>query len=765
MKLRIWLSSAAVGALMLAGAAAWADPPQRVGRVALIRGDVSVQPTDQDDWEPATRNYPVTQGEAVWTEQGANAELQIGPVDVFLDGETEVDVDQLDYGVMQLSLPQGAIHVEMARVPDGGMRIETPQGEVRLTQAGAYRIDAGASEEDDPDTLLVTVLSGRAEIAGPGVLTPILRGQTGEVDNGYRISIRAGGANALDDFARRQLADERYNDAPVYVSDEYTGYEDLDAYGDWEDTADYGRVWYPRAVAIDWAPYHYGHWAYVSPWGWTWIDDAPWGFAPFHYGRWTQIRGRWCWAPGERVVRPVYAPALVSFIGGGPGVGVGVSVGWIPLAPREIYRPYYSVSTTYVRNINITTVDRRVVNTLTVENIRRSQDNVRYHNDHARTFVRQEDFSRAAPVQRIALKGAFPQAGGRGPQPFDINKVKAAPQPRGDRHDGPHGDGRVDQRRIAMKAPTAGVAPNRPGAPPSQAGGRPTAERGSWNGGARADRRGGERTGVGNVQTRDGRGGPPPASQGAAPRGPSGLSGQAAVGANATGVRPQQPGPGGDDGRGLRGRHPRDFGQGPERDGVDHRPGVGVNAPPQAASAPNNASPNNGGDRVGRGERFGRDGRRDGGDNGERFRRGGQPSGAPAPQIQVAPQPQPAQQQDRHFDGRRFGPPGGGQQPAAQANDRGSPGDAGGRFGRRGDFNRGDEGNRDRERRGGGSWQGNPQPTPPQPAHAAPFQPPRAQPQPPHPQGGGQPQGRPQQDRPQQGGDNHDRRHRGGDNH
>jgi hypothetical protein len=721
MKLRIWLSSAAIGALMLAGGVAWADPPQRVGRVALIRGDVSIQPTDQDDWEPATRNYPVTQGEAVWTGQGANTELQIGPVDVFLDGETEVDVDQLDYGVMQLSLPQGAIHVEMARVPDGGMRIETPQGEVRLTQAGAYRIDAGASEEDDPDTLLVTVLSGRAEIAGPGVLTPILRGQTGEVDNGYRISIRAGGANALDDFARRQLADERYNDAPVYVSDEYTGYEDLDAYGDWEDTADYGRVWYPRAVAIDWAPYHYGRWAYVSPWGWTWIDDAPWGFAPFHYGRWTQIRGRWCWAPGERVVRPVYAPALVSFIGGGPGVGVGLSVGWIPLAPREIYRPYYSVSTTYVRNINIATVDRRIVNTLTVENIRRSQDNVRYHNDHARTFVRQEDFSRAAPVQRIALKGSFPQAGGRGPQPFDISKVKAAPQPRADRHDGPHGDVRGDRRRIAMKAPTAGVAPNRPGAPAPQAGGRPTTERGSWNGGGRADRRGGERTGVGNGQadapTRDGQGSPPPAPQGRAPRGSSGLSGQAAVGANATGVRSQQPGPGGDDRRGLRGRHPRDLGQGPQRDGVDHRPGVGVNAPPQAASAPTNASPNNGGDRIGRGERYGRDGRRDGGDNGERFRRGGQPSGAPAPRIQVAPQPQPARQPDRRFDGRRFGPG------------------------------------------GGRSWQGNPHPTPPQPAHAAPFQPPRAQPQPPHPQGG-RPQGH-----PQQGGDNHDRRHRGGDNH
>ena len=27
-------------------------------------------------------------------------------------------------------------------------------------------------------------------------------------------------------------------------------------------------------------------WVWLRPWGWTWVDDAPWGFAPFHYGRW-----------------------------------------------------------------------------------------------------------------------------------------------------------------------------------------------------------------------------------------------------------------------------------------------------------------------------------------------------------------------------------------------------------------------------------------------------------------------------------------------
>src|SRR4029079_18322212 len=92
-------------------------------------------------------------------------------------------------------------------------------------------------------------------------------------------------------------------------------------------------VWMPR-VRAEWVPYRYGHWAWVEPWGWTWIDDAPWGFAPFHYGRWAYVRGGWVWAPGVMVARPVYAPALVAFVGVG-----GASVAWFPLGPREVYVP------------------------------------------------------------------------------------------------------------------------------------------------------------------------------------------------------------------------------------------------------------------------------------------------------------------------------------------------------------------------------------------------------------------------------------------
>ena len=72
------------------------------------------------------------------------------------------------------------------------------------------------------------------------------------------------------------------------------------------------------------------------------MDDAPWGFAPFHYGRWLWWGNRWHWAPGPKVARPVYAPALVGWMGG-PQFGVAVgsravpAMGWLlarALPPR-----------------------------------------------------------------------------------------------------------------------------------------------------------------------------------------------------------------------------------------------------------------------------------------------------------------------------------------------------------------------------------------------------------------------------------------------
>ena len=148
-----------------------------------------------------------------------------------------------------------------------------------------------------------------------------------------------------------------------------TGGADLDQYGTWRHDARYGDVWHPTDSPADWAPYRYGRWAWEPPWGWTWIDDAPWGFAPFHYGRWVYTAYGWEWVPGNYVDYPVYAPALVGYVGfGGPWVG------WFPLAPFEVFVPSFFVSIDFVRRINITNVN------ITNINIIRTNGNVVVNN-------------------------------------------------------------------------------------------------------------------------------------------------------------------------------------------------------------------------------------------------------------------------------------------------------------------------------------------------------------------------------------------------
>ncbi|HKW54129.1 MAG TPA: DUF6600 domain-containing protein, partial [Stellaceae bacterium] len=404
----------ALGGLLAlnAGAAlAQADPPGRVGRLSYIDGTVSFHTADQTEWAPATLNYPVVAGESFWTEPQARAEIQVGPAEFRLDESTALDVVALDDAHTRLGLSQGTVNLHLRTATPGGVEVLTPQGTVTLTDAGSYHIEAGAPVSGGvPDRMAVTVLEGRAQVSGPRRAIDVLPGESAVLmGNPAGVTLVEGNSTPFDDWA---LERERRQDvlaATRYVSPQTTGYQDLDDYGQWRTEPSYGPVWYPAAPVTDWEPYRYGHWAWVAPWGWTWIDDAPWGFAPFHYGRWAFIDGRWGWCPGTVVARPVYAPALVAFIGGA-GFGVTLAgaatpaVGWVPLAPSEVYHPYYHTSVAYVRNVNITSVNRTVINQITnVTVVNRTTVVNHLANQRAATVVPSAAFTRAAPVHRAVL--------------------------------------------------------------------------------------------------------------------------------------------------------------------------------------------------------------------------------------------------------------------------------------------------------------------------------------------------------------------------
>jgi hypothetical protein len=384
------------------------DPPTRVARLNYSSGSVSFQPGGEGDWVTAVQNRPLTTGDNLWADKDSRAELHIGSTAMRMDSETSLTFLDLDDHNSQLRLSLGTLLVRVRHLDDGDLfEVDTPNLAFTIQSPGEYRIDVNA----DGNQTMTTVWHGRAEATGGGYSYTVVAGQqavfdgTDELDHQIRQLPRS---DDFDAWAFDRDAREDHADSSNYISAEMTGYEDLDDYGRWRYDADYGPVWTPVSVAPGWAPYRFGHWVWVAPWGWTWVEDEPWGFAPFHYGRWAFVQSSWCWVPGPVYVRPVYAPALVAFVGGGGfhlSIGVGEGVGWFPLGPREVYIPPYRVSRVYVNNVNITNTRVNVTQVTNVYNnysVNRTT-NITYVNQHVNngvTVVSHDTFVNARPVDR-----------------------------------------------------------------------------------------------------------------------------------------------------------------------------------------------------------------------------------------------------------------------------------------------------------------------------------------------------------------------------
>ena len=364
------------------------DPPSRVARLNYMQGQVSFRPGSVDEWTNATLNYPLYNGDHLWTEMSAGAELHIGSTAIRMGSETALAILNLDDRMVQLSLTGGALSIRLRTLGEGeSFEVDTPNSAVTLLRPGEYRFTV----DENNAVTVVTVRGGDAEVTGGGRAASVHARETarftGADDSLSNVIASADPPDGFDRWCLDRDRREDQSESVRYVGRETIGYEDLDANGSWRQVPEYGWVWSPRVVAAGWAPYRFGHWAWVEPWGWTWIDDAPWGFAPFHYGRWAHYGGGWVWVPGAVVARPVYAPALVAFVGGSHfsmavSFGGGGGVAWFPLGPREVYRPAYHVSDVYVRNVNVTHVN---VTNINVTNV--NVTNVRYVNQNVQGAV------------------------------------------------------------------------------------------------------------------------------------------------------------------------------------------------------------------------------------------------------------------------------------------------------------------------------------------------------------------------------------------
>ncbi|MCA1619177.1 MAG: FecR domain-containing protein [Acidobacteria bacterium] len=280
----------------------------RVLRVSLLKGEVSVKRSGEDDWEETRLNAPLVEGDLLATGRDSRLEIQVDARNfVRLGPDSVLKIVTLRDEGIALSLSEGTATVRLARFDKDKeyFELDAPATTVAAEKTGLYRLDV------DRDG----TVRGR---------TARLTGGVGGVERDWEFTAAAGfdAWDSWNDERERYLASrlrhegrERYYDSDIY------GAEELDAYGDWVYTNDYGYIWRPHTTVVnvynDWAPYRYGRWVWCPPYGWTWVADEPWGWAPYHYGRWVHVNGRWCWAPrgyGYSYRRAWWRPALVVFV-------------------------------------------------------------------------------------------------------------------------------------------------------------------------------------------------------------------------------------------------------------------------------------------------------------------------------------------------------------------------------------------------------------------------------------------------------------------
>jgi len=331
------------------------DPPSQVARISTLNGNVSYEPASVDNFAAAELNYPLTTGDRLYADASSNAEFQTGNLAVRMGALTDLTVTALSDTLTQLGLAQGVVHLRSYQLdPNTTVELDTPNVAITVLQPGDVRV------ETDPtsDTTLITVFTGQVQLDGNGIQVLLKQGESVQLRGSQPVSaqwMQVEPQDAFDAFSAER--DAQYANASNAqgndVNPETIGADDLAQNGQWQNDPDNGPVWYPTAVAVDWEPYRNGHWVWVAPWGWTWVEAERWGFAPFHYGRWGRFGNRWGWVPGPPVVRPIWSPALVVFVGT-PGF-----TAWFPLGPREPFIPWYHASTLYVNRVNVSNIYNR----------------------------------------------------------------------------------------------------------------------------------------------------------------------------------------------------------------------------------------------------------------------------------------------------------------------------------------------------------------------------------------------------------------------
>lgn len=380
--------------------------PSSIARLSFTRGITSFLPAGETKWVKTSINRPIITGDRLWTGANSLLELQLDTATIRLGNQTNIKVLNLNNKIIQVQLSGGTILLRVGRLkPQQIVEVSTPNLAFITAKPGNYRIFVNSKT----NITYVTVKEGSGTVYGSKTAYQINAGSSCPFGKNLKI-YQCTTKLSIDDFDRWSQERDRLGKVKTtrYVSSDMIGEEDLQQYGRWTVAKKYGHVWIPNETRSDWAPYRNGHWVWIRHWGWTWVDEQPWGFAPFHYGRWVYIDHRWSWVPGPRNIQPVYAPALVVFVGGknfNLKLSSGVSgIAWFPLAPGEVYIPPRHFSREYFIDVNRS--NTQISNTYII-NSYTNQTNITYQNINVVngiTAVSTQAFQQSQPVNRALVQ-------------------------------------------------------------------------------------------------------------------------------------------------------------------------------------------------------------------------------------------------------------------------------------------------------------------------------------------------------------------------
>lgn len=280
-----------------------AKPTPRFARLARMEGTAQLLRDGEKDWEDATLNILIAEGDQIKTDDNSYLDVQFdNGMNLKIDGNTVVEFtdlgkDESSNEKTSIYVTSGVARITVPRYYSAEKRfyVETPDCFASFAEESKGEIEVASAQSK------VTAYTGRAEVSGDKGQVSLLAGEYTLVSkDSAPFSPEQAGApgGSFNQWCSAQEQGEQ-----TVANSQYAPYIDnsgeLDSYGRWVNVASYGWCWRPR-VHFGWRPYLDGHWSYAASFGWVWTSDEDWGWIPYHYGSWAYVWPEgWVWVPGR----------------------------------------------------------------------------------------------------------------------------------------------------------------------------------------------------------------------------------------------------------------------------------------------------------------------------------------------------------------------------------------------------------------------------------------------------------------------------------